>query len=134
MNLIVDKSNNIGAIASLICLIHCIATPFLFISKLCTETCCENTPIWWASIDYVFMFISLIAVYNSSRLSNNSTIIIFMWLSWFTLFFILINEQFNVVDLFNYAIYIPTISLIILHIYNIKYCKCNSSKCCVNNK
>ena len=134
MNLIIEKSNSVGIIASFVCLIHCIATPFIFIAKICTSTCCDSAPTWWVSLDYVFLVVSLIAVYQSSRSSNNRFIVIPLWFSWLILLFVLLNEQIKLVSLFDYAVYIPTISLIILHIYNMRYCKCNSSKCCVSNK
>ena len=134
MNLIIEKSNSVVIIASFVCLIHCISTPFIFIAKVCTTTCCDSATPWWVSLDYVFLVVSLIAVYQSSRSSNNRFIVIPLWFSWLILLFVLLNEQIKLVSLFDYAVYIPTISLIILHIYNMRYCKCNSSKCCVSNK
>jgi|GEM_PF-3179353 len=44
----------IGAMSSGLCLMHCLATPFLFIAKACTATCCADTPSWWQLIDYLF--------------------------------------------------------------------------------
>ena len=38
----------------MLCLVHCIATPFIFITQACTASCCAESPIWWQSIDYVF--------------------------------------------------------------------------------
>jgi len=34
-----------GALVSSLCLIHCAATPFLFIAKVCSATCCSDTRI-----------------------------------------------------------------------------------------
>ena len=47
--------DNIGIIASSLCMIHCIGTPFLFIAKACSVSCCSDVPIWWQLIDYFFL-------------------------------------------------------------------------------
>ena len=45
----------IGALASSLCLVHCLLTPVLFIVKACTSSasCCAGAPVWWQVIDYV---------------------------------------------------------------------------------
>lgn len=133
MKLIIDKSNNIGAIASAVCLVHCIITPFLFVAKLCTDSCCEAAPGWWSFLDYVFLFVALFAVYQSSRVTTKKGIGIGLWISWGALFLVIINESLQVFPLFENAIYVPTLSLIFLHLYNRKYCKCEAN-CCTNEE
>ena len=51
--------DKIGIISSSLCMIHCMGTPFIFIAKACTTTCCSNAPTWWLMIDYLFLIISL---------------------------------------------------------------------------
>jgi len=135
MNLVINKSNSIGVIASSICLVHCIATPFLFVAKLCTtDSCCEIAPTWWMLLDYLFLFIAFFAVYQSTRFTTNKKIAIALWVSWSILFIIIINEKIQLFNLFENAIYFPTLSLIFLHIYNRKFCQCETDQCCENNK
>ena len=52
------KSDAIGAIASGLCILHCLATPIFFIASACSLSCCNNTPLWWQWMDYVFLGIS----------------------------------------------------------------------------
>ena len=47
------KSDTIGALASGLCMVHCLATPFFFIASACSASCCSNTPLWWQWMDYM---------------------------------------------------------------------------------
>ena len=127
--IITDRSDYLGMLASGLCLIHCLATPFLFIAKTCSATCCEETPVWWKTIDVLFLTISFFAVLASTKKSINKTIQVLMWLAWLAISFVILNEYLNLITLFDKAIYIPAISLIVLHIYNLKFCQCKE-KCC----
>jgi len=134
MILIKQKSDILGTFASSLCLVHCIATPFIFIAQTCSATCCETAPVWWQFIDYMFLVISLFAILWSTKNTNINWIKPLLWLSWLTLLIVILNEKFGWFSLANFAIYIPAFSLIILHLYNRKHCKCNIDKCCVNEK
>ena len=77
------KPDAIGSFTSTLCLIHCIVTPFIFISQsLCTEICCAGAPIWWQSLDYIFVIISFFAIYRSTKTSTNKAIKILLWIVW----------------------------------------------------
>lgn len=132
MSLIIDKSNNIGVLASSVCLIHCVATPFLFVAQLCTKTCCDAAPLWWSVLDYVFFIVAFFAVYQSTRTTSNRIIAIGLWLSLIVLMVILLNEKIELFTSFENAIYLPTLSLIVLHLCNRKYCRCKTNNCCAN--
>lgn len=128
-----NRSNMIGVLASGLCLIHCLATPFIFVTKMCTDACCSDAPAYWKWIDYAFLIISFIAVYYSTKSSTNKIIKVLLWLSWFGLFFILINEQIQILNLSNYVIYLPAFALIGLHLYNRRFCECKEDTCCTND-
>lgn len=132
MVFIKQRTDTLGAIASTLCLVHCIAAPFVFIVQTCSVACCKATPSWWQSIDYFFLVISFFAVYRSSQTSSNKWVKPFLYLSWFVLFLIIMNESFEWLVISDVLIYLPTISLILLHLYNLKYCQCNANKCCTN--
>lgn len=134
MIILKEKPDVWGTFASSLCLIHCIATPLIFIAQSCSVTCCEATPVWWKSIDYIFLAVSFFAVFWSTKTTNIKHIKPLMWLSWLTLTTVILNEKFEVLPLPESAIYIPALGLIILHLYNKKYCKCVDDKCCVNEK
>lgn len=128
---VVEKSDSLGVMASGLCLIHCLATPFLFVAKTCAVSCCAAAPIWWVLLDYVFLIVSFFAVYWSTFTTSNDKVKSALWISWVLLSLILINEQVQLVALSQYAIYVPAFALVALHIYNLKYCQCQDTQCCV---
>lgn len=119
-----SKSDIFGAVASALCLIHCMATPFLFIVQTCSETCCDASPKWWSSLDYIFLVISFFAIARSYQTTSNLVIGKALWISWGSLAFLIINERMQWIEIPEDAIYIPAILLIILHFYNQKFCQC----------
>jgi len=123
------KSDTLGAISSTLCLLHCIATPFIFIVQSCSVTCCNDTPTWWRFIDYFFLVISFFAIYNATKTTTNNWIKPSLWGSWFLLFLVIVNEKLNWIPLHQNFIYFPALTLISLHTYNLKYCQCNTYKC-----
>lgn len=129
-NKISFHSDPIGAMASSLCLIHCIATPFIFIAQpLAAE---EAAPTWWKSLDYVFLCISFFAVYWSVRKTSKSWMKYALWISWVVLTGAILNEKLELFHLTEFSVYIPATALIILHFYNRKYCQCANEECCVH--
>lgn len=128
------KSDQIGALASTLCMIHCIATPFLFVTQLCAfeDPCCEASPTWWQSLDYVFLVVSFFAIFQATRTTTKEWIKPAMWVSWALLLTVISNEKTQWFTLFEEAIYIPALMLVALHLYNLKYCQCKDDGCCAN--
>jgi hypothetical protein len=126
MILIKQKPDSIGAIASTLCLIHCVATPFIFLAQSI------GVPSWWGFLDYVFLIISFFAVHRSAQTTSKKWIKTALWFSFISLLMVIMNEKSEWFYLNEKIIYIPTIALIILHLYNKKYCQCNNTKCCTN--
>jgi len=129
-----QKSDKLGAIASTLCLIHCVATPFIFIAQTCTTTHSVSVPYWYKFIDYFFLIISFFAVYHSAKTTTKKWISTALWISWSVLCFIIINEKTAWFSLIEELIYLPAISLIFLHLYNRKYCQCNTTNCCIDKE
>ena len=48
MKLAINNSDSIGALASSLCLVHCVATPFIFVVQSCAASCCASAPAWWS--------------------------------------------------------------------------------------
>lgn len=134
MALITQKSDSIGAISSTLCLIHCTATPLFFMIQGGVSACCSATPIWWKSLDYVFLLIAFVAIYFSAKHTVKPWMKYALWISWGALFFVIINEKMVWFSLHENLIYLPTIVLIGLHLYNRKYCKCQANQCCVQHR
>ena len=62
--------DNLGATFSTLCVIHCFATPFLFI----TQSYMLVVPGWWQALNYIFLALSFFAVYKTSQ--NSSAILL----------------------------------------------------------
>lgn len=122
--------DSVGIIASTLCAIHCIVTPFLFIAKACTATCCSDAPSWWLMIDYLFLIISFIAIFFISKNLSIKWLKNAFWISWIVLLFTIVNHSINITYLPKNFIYIPSILIIILHFYNLQFCKCQNETCC----
>ena len=127
------SSDLVGATASTLCTIHCIATPFLFFASTCTKSCCSSAPLWWIWIDYAFLFISLFAVYKSTKSSSKFWIKIILWGSWIALSSFIFMEQNTLLKLSDYYKYSAALSLAFFHVYNLKYCQCESENCVAGN-
>ena len=120
-----------GALASSLCLVHCAVTPFLFIAKAGASISCVDSPIWWQAIDYLFIVISFFAIYFASKKSTRIWVATALWISWILLLVTLLTETFEWDLLPGSFIYIPAISIVGLHLYNLKYCQCSEEECLV---
>tara|TARA_B100000767_G_C19673231_1_gene496179 strand:+ start:738 stop:1145 length:408 start_codon:yes stop_codon:yes gene_type:complete len=127
------NSDLIGASASTLCTIHCFATPLIFFASTCTETCCASAPTWWIWLDYAFLIISFFAVYRSTKSTSKLWIKPALWFSFLALFTFIFIEHNTQLYLSHYYKYSAALSLATSHIYNLKYCQCESDKCCSNN-
>ena len=132
MNRINLSFDNIGIIASTLCTIHCIATPFLFFARACSVTCCSDAPIWWVLIDYLFLVISFYAIFFIHKNLTIKWLRASFWISWTILLIIIVNQSIDIIYLPKNFIYIPSIVIVVLHYYNLKYCKCQDDKCCIS--
>lgn len=128
--ILTQKSDIFGAAASTICLIHCLITPLIFVAQTCSKTCCSTAPTWWKMVDLLFLVISFFAVYRSTTLTTKSWLKVSFWGSWIGLALLIINDNLNLFQLAHESVYLPSLGLIILHLYNRKDCKCSGSNCC----
>lgn len=129
----IPKSDVVGAVASGLCALHCIATPFLFIAQSCSTTsgCCESSPTWWSLIDYLFIGITFFAVYESSKNSSKPWLKYALFATWGILSFLILNGKFNFLNISEWWKYLMAFSLIGLHLYNLNFCRCSVETCCV---
>jgi len=128
-----SKSDVIGAFASGLCMAHCITTPFLFIASACSASCCNTSPIWWQWLDYFFLFVSLFAVYQGSKSSTKLWVSCGLWVNWIVLSFLIINTKTEWFFIAENLKFLPAFVLIGLHMYNMRYCQCETNECCNNN-
>ncbi|NRA52058.1 MAG: MerC domain-containing protein [Phaeodactylibacter sp.] len=128
------KSDTLGAAASALCMVHCIATPLLFVAQTCsvTASCCDASPTWWKSLDYIFLVVSFWAVYRTtSNMGAHFWVKPALWTSWGLLAIILLNEKLALIQLPEQAIYVPALALVGLHLFSLRYCRCADDECCV---
>lgn len=130
MKITLQKPDNIGVLASTLCMVHCLVTPFLFVVHTCTASCCEATPAWWQWIDYLFLIVSFFAVHRSVQTTSNNFMKPLLWISWSGLFFVIINENLIGYKIHELIKYIVASSLVLLHLYNQRYCQCKTDSCC----
>jgi hypothetical protein len=133
MNISLRKPETIGAIVSTLCVVHCLLTPLLFVAQSYTATHSHEAPFWWKNLDYLFILISIIAVYESTKKSTNKLIKAGLWMSWIMLFLLILNEKLVWIELDEIITYCVALTLSMLHIYNLNYCQCETENCC-NNK
>jgi len=124
-----QNSDIIGALASSLCLLHCVATPFIFIAQTSSAAHHHSAPLWWKSIDFVFLVVSFFAVQWSVKNSSKTWIKRAFWIAWAMLTLVIINEKLELFHLAEDFIYIPALSLVGLHIYNRKYYQCKDEHC-----
>ena len=133
MNISLRKPETIGAIVSTLCVVHCLLTPLLFVAQSYTATHSHEARFWWKNLDYLFILISIIAVYESTKKSTNKLIKAGLWMSWIMLFLLILNEKLVWIELDEIITYCVALTLSMLHIYNLNYCQCETENCC-NNK
>ena len=125
------NSDYIGAISGVLCIIHCIITPLLFIIN--AELATMQTLFALQIIGYVFLIISFFAVYRSALNTTNNTVKVLFFLFWGALLFLILNESFGVFRISETFTFISAFSLSALHIYNLNYCQCKDETCCTND-
>ncbi len=121
--------DTIGMSSSSLCLIHCIITPFIFITQACSMSCCASSPIWWRSLDFFFLIISFIAVLFASKLSTIRWVKASFYVLFIVLAFTTINHHAPFINLPRQLNYAAAFWLFALHMYNRKYATCCANKC-----
>lgn len=134
MNLSIKYSDKVGAASNILCMLHCFATPFIFLSQTQTAHIGHDVPFAWQIINYFFITISGIALYYSAKNSTSNIVKVFMVLFWLILSFLIITEGLELLHLPEILTYISASSLSLLHIYNLKYCTCSEEECCIHQK
>ncbi len=125
-----DYPNVWGSFASGLCLIHCVATPFLFVAHTGHVHGHHTHPFWWGLLDIFFITLSFLAVYWSARNTSKYWMKVALWGSWAALAAIILNEKLELIALAETWIYLPSMALVVLHLRNRRYCQCKNDSCC----
>jgi hypothetical protein len=121
------KSDTYGFIVSAICLIHCMVSPLLFLAQVNIATIGFEHSVLWTLLEVALLAVSFAAVYRSAKKTHIRWIKYAFFVSWAVLFIAVINEQLAWVQWSHAIIYIPSVCLIILHLYNKRQCSCEVS-------
>ncbi len=127
-------SDQVGAIASGLCVIHCIATPFLFVVQSCSvSNCCDGGPTWWSSIDYLFIIITLFAVLQSAKTTSKDWMKKALISTWVVLTLMIIYEKIGIFPISEWWKYMAAFAMVSLHLYNLRFCQCKEEDCCLTS-
>ena len=133
LKLISLKPDIFGAVASTLCVVHCLLTPFLFLSNGLIYTELDKTPFLWSNLDFIFILISFLAIYRSSQTTSKPFMKYALLISWICLFSFILNEKIFLLSIPGYLTYVAALILASFHIYNLKFCQCKSENCCAKN-
>ncbi|MCY4216257.1 MAG: MerC domain-containing protein [Flavobacteriaceae bacterium] len=124
------RSDVLGVLSSSFCLIHCLITPFIFIAQVEMQSYFDGWPFWWTMMSFIFITLSFLAVYFSTKNTSKKNIRPFFWTFWGILSIVTINEEiewYHIPEVFSYA---AAGALILTHFYSLKYCRCKDPTCC----
>ena len=124
-----SNSDTVGAFASGLCMLHCLATPFFFFASACSSSCCNNTPLWWQWMDYLFLGISFFAIQRITALSRKEWVTQGLWVAWGLLLLSVINIKLQMFQIPANFKFIPAFALVGLHVYNMQFRQC-AKDCC----
>ena len=130
MKSITINSDHVGVTASSLCMLHCFFTPLLFVSQATSIVFTQEIHLLWQSLNYVFLLISILAIYHTVKNSTKLSVKVLLVLTWLILSSLIINEFFEISSIPEIYTYAAAVSLSGLHIYNLKYCRCDDDNCC----
>ena len=134
MKLSLNRSDTLGAVASTMCMAHCLITPIVFMASSGTVKQANlSVPGWWINLDFLFLLISFLAIYRSTQTTSKAFMKPTLWGNWFFLLLLIINEKMTLLHLPDFITYIAATTLASLHLYNLKYCQCKDENCCFKN-
>ncbi len=120
-------SDLLGVSASGLCAIHCAIAPLLFASKPLLESTLgehghSHGPGFWALLDYLFLLLSLVAVWYSAKHTSHKKIKAVLWIAWVVFSLGLLSESFHF-ERGKWFMYMGSIVLVVAHTYNHRYHK-----------
>lgn len=132
LDILIERNPDLfGSIASTMCMLHCIATPFIFIIPTSKVSCGEAGPWWWHTLDFIFLLLGFIAIRMTHHNSSLKWMTNAMYGSWLLLVLIIVNAKTSIIPIPEMTLYILGICLVGLHLYNLIYSKSENNECCV---
>lgn len=126
-----NKSDLFGSLASTMCMVHCMATPIIFLVQTNHSNCGTLGPWWWHAIDYLFLVIGIIAIYQTTKNTSIHWMPAAMYTSWVLLSLFIVNAKTSLFPIPGIMLNVPACSLVALHLYNLRHCQCVNDECCI---
>ncbi len=123
------RSDILGAMASGLCVVHCSLTPLFLAMKPILESTKSGHSTsfaFWSALDFVFLILSLAAVYYSARLTNHNGIRWILWVAWFVFAIGIVSELLHW-PYGKWLMYAGSITLVVAHFRNFRYCQAERS-------
>lgn len=111
-----NKADYVGITGSVLCIIHCLATPVLVLSGSLVQH--SALRVGYLSLDYVFIGINILAVYSATRHYALPAIKRSLW-GFLTLFSVALLLE-DTAPIFEYIAYMASAGLVITHLLNIR--------------
>lgn len=102
-------ADKLGITNALLCLIHCLAFPFL----LTLNIGFLSNPI----LSFLFIGISFLSIYKVTKGKIKEKISVFLWVSFLGLISSILLEEVS--EVFEYLVYFFSISIVAGHLYNV---------------
>ncbi len=112
-----------GAAISFLCVIHCALTPLIFLAKpLITSAANDHQSRFWGMLNYVFLILSFIAVWYSTKHTLHPGYRRLLWIFW-SLFASSIILELVHMETGEWLMYGSSIALATTHLMNYRHCK-----------
>ena len=113
-----QKADYVGITGSILCIVHCLATPIVVMSSTLINH--NAIRVGFLSLDYLFIGVNIVAVWSATR-HTSRTLGIALWT-----FLALFAAGLLLEDIhawFEYLAYAASLGLVITHVANISYCR-----------
>ncbi len=110
------KADYLGIIGSVLCMIHCLATPVLLMTTALVQD--KHLRVGYLSLDYLFIGINITAVYFATRHHAAPIIKTALW-SFLSLFSLALLLE-DTAPLFEFVAYGASAGLVITHLFNLR--------------
>jgi hypothetical protein len=111
-----EKADVIGITGSVLCIIHCLVSPFLVMGGKMAGL--SDT---WHFLDFIFVGINIFAVFHATKHHSTPAIRVALW-SFLVIFSIAILFE-DQSPAFVYLGYFASLGLVLSHVVNLRHCR-----------
>ncbi|RZJ93118.1 MAG: MerC domain-containing protein [Hymenobacter sp.] len=119
------RADYVGITGSVLCIIHCLATPVLIMTSALLNY--ESLRVGVLGLDYLFIGVNILAVWSASQHTTNRI----RWaLRGFLALFagsLLLEDRS---ELFEYTAYAASVGLVVVHLFNIRQSRVSHTHNC----